>query len=162
MIQPFSNVHLLYKATRDGFTNSAFHSKCDGKENTVLIIKNNLNHVFGGYSSAKWSKEGSIADPNAFIFSLRRNGKSNNYKLLVDPKHVSSAIYGDSSYYRFCGTGSLDICIHENSNTNKGSQSGIECYIPPVYPIGSNATTFLAGNYDQWLTTEIEVYQIFK
>jgi hypothetical protein len=29
---------LFYKATRDGFGVSSFHSKCDGKANTVTII----------------------------------------------------------------------------------------------------------------------------
>ena len=34
---------LLYRASRDGFTGQAFHSKCDGKGNTISIIKNNSN-----------------------------------------------------------------------------------------------------------------------
>ena len=44
-------IRLLYRATRDGFTHSALHSRCDGKANTVTTIKNNLNYVFGGYAS---------------------------------------------------------------------------------------------------------------
>ena len=44
--------NLLYRATRDGFTASAFHEKCDGKENTITIIKTNGNYVFGGHTSA--------------------------------------------------------------------------------------------------------------
>ncbi len=65
---------LLYRPTRDGFTSQAFHSKCDGKGNTITIIKNNLNYVFGGYASSAWNRSGSINDPNAFLFSLRRAG----------------------------------------------------------------------------------------
>ena len=30
---------LLYRATRDGFTGHAFHTHCDGKSNTITIIK---------------------------------------------------------------------------------------------------------------------------
>jgi hypothetical protein len=41
---------LLYRATRDGFDASSFHSKCDGKANTVTIIKTDSNYVFGGYA----------------------------------------------------------------------------------------------------------------
>ena len=37
---------LLYRATRDGFTANAFHSKCDGKSKTITIIKTNGNYVF--------------------------------------------------------------------------------------------------------------------
>jgi hypothetical protein len=68
-----SKINLLYRATRDGFTSQAFHSKCDGKENTITIIKNNLNYVFEGYTSSAWhSSEAWNNDPNAFLFSLRR------------------------------------------------------------------------------------------
>jgi hypothetical protein len=41
----FTNDTLLYRATTHGFEASAFHAKCDGKENTITIIKTN------GYSS---------------------------------------------------------------------------------------------------------------
>ena len=74
---------LLYRATTDGFTAQAFHSKCDGKGNAITIIKNNLNHMFGGYSSSAWNSSKSyINDPNAFLFSLRRAGVSTINSLL--------------------------------------------------------------------------------
>ena len=36
---------LVYRATNDGFTYEALHSKCDDKQNLVSIIRNNLNYV---------------------------------------------------------------------------------------------------------------------
>ena len=93
MLSNCVNGSILYRATRDGFEASKFHATCDGKENTVTIIKNNFNYVFGGYTSAKWASEGKwISDAQAFIFSLRRNGVSNNNKFL--PINSSYAIYG--------------------------------------------------------------------
>jgi BTB/POZ domain-containing protein KCTD9 len=87
-----SNGLLLYRATRDGFTVQAFHSKCDGKGNTITIIKNNLNYVFGGYASSAWNSSGNpINDPNAFIFSLRRAGVSFKDKFTV--KRAKLALY---------------------------------------------------------------------
>jgi hypothetical protein len=54
---------LLYKATRDGFTVKKFHDLCDNVPNTVTIIRNNLNFIFGGFTSARWSSTlGSISD----------------------------------------------------------------------------------------------------
>ena len=67
--------NLLYRAIRDGFTSQAFHSKCNGKRNTITIIKNNLNYMFGGYASSAWNI-GWISDTNAFLFSLRKGGIS--------------------------------------------------------------------------------------
>ena len=67
-----NNEKLLYRATRDGFTAKAFHSICDGKANTITIIKNNFNYVFGGFASAAWNSSGIFASDNsAFVFSLR-------------------------------------------------------------------------------------------
>ena len=64
---------LLYRASEDGFTAKAFHSLCDGKKNTITIIKNNLNYVFGGYTNAAWlNNENFGYDNQAFIFSLKK------------------------------------------------------------------------------------------
>ncbi len=149
---------LLYRATRDGFTSEAFHSKCDGKGNTITIIKNNLNYVFGGYASSAWNSSGPwINDPNAFLFSLRRDGVSFKDKFTV--KQAQYALIGNSSYGPIFGN---DIVICNQSNTNTGSYSnfGHSYNLPNGYTYGGNAKDFLAGNYDQWTTTEIEVYQI--
>ena len=100
-----SNPHalLLYKATRDGFTASSFHSKCDGRANTVTIIKT-INYAFGAYTSAAWSSSsGWVSDSAAFIFSLRRNGVSYSDKFgIINPNY---AIYSLSSYGPIFGRG---------------------------------------------------------
>ncbi len=157
-----SKINLLYRATRDGFTGQAFHSKCDGKGNTITIIKNNLNYVFGGYASSAWHSSGEwIDDPNAFLFSLRRAGVSFKDKFTI--KVATNALYGHSGYGTTFG-GGHDIRICNQSNTNIGSYSnfGNSYNLPNGYTLGGNARDFLAGNYTQWTTTEIEVYQIIK
>ncbi len=151
---------LLYRATRDGFTGQAFHSKCDGKGNTITIIKSNLNNVFGGYASSAWNSSGNyINDPNSFLFSLRRTGVSFKDKFTV--KKASSALYGNSGDGPIFG-GGCDIYICNQSNTNIGSYSyfGNSYNLPDRYTHGGNAKDVLAGNHNQWTTTEIEVYQI--
>ena len=157
----FTKSVLLYKATRDGFQASAFHSRCDNVSNTVTVIRNDLNYVFGGFTAAKWnSNNGYRADSNAFIFSLRRNGVLTNYKLPIQSTHVSDAILGYSPSGPFFGAG-YDIFIIAQSNNNTGSYSRIFSYTPPTYPSGSDIWTFLTGGNKNWLTTEIEVYQLF-
>ncbi len=157
-----SNGILLYRATRDGFEASAFHAKCDGKANTVTIIKTNGDYVFGGYTTAiwvdpiNWNYE---YDSSAFIFSLRRNSVSNNYKFMVTQPRW--AIIGPSTYGPIFGTGH-DISIIDKSNINTGSYTNF-CYsylCPSGYSLGASSNAFLAGTYDGWLTSEIEVYQI--
>jgi hypothetical protein len=88
---------LLYRATRDGFGAQEFHSRCDGKRNTITIIMNDQNFVFGGYGAMPWNSSGNwITDPNAFIFSLRRNGVSCNHKLMN--KIPEYALFGHTDF----------------------------------------------------------------
>ena len=160
MIDLSINKVLLYRASIDGFTAHVFHEKCDGKANTVTIIKNNLNYVFGGYTSAKWSSEGKYCtDPNAFLFSLRRNGVSCSHKFSI--VNVQEAIFGTSNYGPTFG-GGHDIRIFDRSDITTGSYTNFgisyEAY-SSSFEI-ENSKSFLAGNYYNWLTTEIEVYQI--
>jgi hypothetical protein len=142
---------LLYRGTRDGFASSAFHSRCDGKGNTITIIKNDINHVFGGYISIAWHSSGSFrTDSSAYLFSLRREKSTNSEKYLIN--YSQNAIGGDSSYGPTFGRGH-DIYICFNANTNKCSQNNKGSYNP-----GSN---YLAGKSNSdWLVTEIEVYQL--
>ncbi len=75
----------MHRGTRDGFASSAFHSRCDGKANTVTIIKNDINHVFGGYISVAWhSSDSHSSDSNAYLFSLRKEKYSNSEKYLFN------------------------------------------------------------------------------
>ena len=45
--------HLLFRASRDGFRASTFHSKCDSKGPTVTIVKSGGN-IFGGFTKRAW------------------------------------------------------------------------------------------------------------
>ena len=160
MTNPNKPPTLLYRATRDGFGNSNFHSKVDGQRNTVSIIMTNSSYVLGGFTAAAWhSSGGYIADSSAFIFSLRRNGTSNSEKFMV--KDSNNAIYGGSSYHIFIGV--YDLRIVDKSNITTGSYANIGySYNPPngyIYQ-QTNTRNYLAGSYKEWLTTEIEVFQI--
>ena len=55
--------YYIKQATRDGFENKALHDRCDNAINTVILIRNNLNYIFGGFIVAKWgSNLGYIID----------------------------------------------------------------------------------------------------
>lgn len=40
---------LLMRASRDGFTDGAYHGRVDGAEQTLLVIKSDSDYIFGGY-----------------------------------------------------------------------------------------------------------------
>ena len=49
---------LLFRASREGFAASAFHSKCDNKGPTVTVVKSGAN-IFGGFTEKPWTNAGS-------------------------------------------------------------------------------------------------------
>ncbi len=145
---------LLYRATRDGFEASSFHSKCDGKAKTITIIKTKDNYVFGGYTDVSWHSTCNWkTDAAAYIYSLRRNGVSNlsKHNILA----IETAICCRESFGPTFG-GGFDIFICDRSDVMKGSFTN---------PSGLNykdltIKTYLAGTYGNWLTDEIEVFQL--
>ena len=45
---------LLYRASRNGWAASNFHSYCDNKGPTLTVVKSG-NYIFGGYTDQSWS-----------------------------------------------------------------------------------------------------------
>ena len=68
---------LLYRLSRDGASIFNFHSKCDNKSPTLLLVESHDQEKFGGYTTASWDmfngdyKNGT----KTFLFSLTKNKK---------------------------------------------------------------------------------------
>ena len=152
--------NLLYRASRDGFSATQFHSKCDEIPKTLTIIKvKDKPHIFGGYTEATW--EGNIInkqDPNAFIFSLVNNDNK-PIKMKIN-QNGQNAIYCYRTWGPTFGKG-FDFHISSDSNTNRHSITDLgKTYQHPNYQINSNdAQSFLARSY-KFSTREIEVFEI--
>ena len=74
--KPIINIQKLYQATLEGGEPFIFHSKCDGKKNTLVLIKSKGNKRFDGFSLNYWESTGDKLfkdDKNAFAFSLDKN-----------------------------------------------------------------------------------------
>jgi hypothetical protein len=160
MTGPTRQPTLLYKLTRDGYGASTFHTKCDGKANTVTIIKTNSNYVFGGYSAAMWRDNGTYGyDTTAFIFSLRRNGISYSEKYMV--KNPTYAIYGHKIEGPTFGEGKSDIFLSLQTDGYGHTNFGHSYDLPSGYSYGqANTQSYLAGSYNSWVPIEVEVFQL--
>jgi hypothetical protein len=65
---------LLWRGTRDGFSASDFHSRCDGHPNTVTLVLDTAGNIFGGFTPVAWRLDGhSIPDESvrSFLFTLK-------------------------------------------------------------------------------------------
>ena len=112
-------IKLLYRATRDG-DSSQFHSKCDGKENTVTFVKAKTGRKFGGFANQPFhSKNAWIQDPNCFVFSLFHKECYYHYQ--------NNYIYGSSSFGPLWGGGNdlyiASGCLNNTTSTTVQSNS---------------------------------------
>ena len=155
---------LLYRASEHGFDANNFHSKCDGKANTLTIFKaSECSFIFGGFTSATWIGSGQWkSDPNAFLFSLT-NKDNQPCKMNIDPNQHQYAIYGQFGFGPSFGVNyghGNDIFIASNANANSDSLSNLgSSYKHAQYASGTNeARSFLAGSH-KFKLSEIEVYQ---
>ncbi|CAF1002697.1 unnamed protein product, partial [Brachionus calyciflorus] len=114
------NFKLLYRGTKDGFNASDFHRKCDGKNNTLTIIKTDKSFIFGGFTGAAWSSdEKYVFDENSFVFSLKNNEKTKYFMNCKDP---NEAIYCSKNLGPCFGKGDISIADQSNmSNKNKSN-----------------------------------------
>jgi len=62
----------LYQASKDGDSSTAFHSACDDKGETIVIVETTYGAVFGGYTDQSWAGTASYAtSTTSFIFQIR-------------------------------------------------------------------------------------------
>jgi len=146
--------NLIYRASQDGFEAAKFHSKCDDKSNTLVIIKSENDNIFGGYTEQSWSGQTYKNEENAFIFSL-----INKLNKPLKMKCINSkrAIFCQNSLGP--NFGGYDLEIFNNSNINSDSNSNLGgSYKHPDYEKDSNeAKSFLAGSH-KFKVSEIEVF----
>ena len=139
--------NLLFRASRDGYSSSNFHSKCDGRGNTLIIVKTTNRRRFGGFTDLQWDQSGNYkTGSNPFIFSL-------DEKEIYYSKNGSNSIYCHSSYGPTFG-GGHDFYICNSCNSSNSSYENMNNSYEnngKKYPLtGSNS--FLVADY--------EVYQL--
>ncbi|RGB29041.1 hypothetical protein C1646_767081 [Rhizophagus diaphanus] len=142
---------LLYRASRDGNTNAAFHKKCDNKRATITVVKiKDSEQIVGGYNPLEWDSSGSYkSTKDSFIF------------LLTDRMNVQTAkvSYSNGGTYSivcnsYCGPlfGYNDLFVN----------SGI-WYSNPVMKYGQYSYPYLAGMPSgRFNIDDYEVFQVIK
>ena len=84
---------LLYRLSRDGSSIFNFHSKCDGKAPTLLLVESHDQNKFGAYTTASFEMFSGIYKngTKSFIFSLTKNKK---YERKTDIKYTGDIFSG--------------------------------------------------------------------
>jgi len=147
---------LCYRASTDGWAAVKFHEGCDGKPDTVTIIKVG-DSVFGGYVDKPWDTTGTYASSfKAFIFSLHNNEDLGPFKSMVK-RPGKYAIFKDKYFGPTFGRG-YDIQVENYANRHRYSYTEFgNSYTVPGGVI--DRRTILAGTY-KFSPNEVEVFYL--
>ena len=147
---------LLYRATRDGWDASIYHSKCDNNGSSITVIKTDKGYVFGGYLDKDWNRNGHhIASTEAFIFSLKCHANLPPTKMIN-----KNSTYAALGHFGFGPVfdGETGISIASNSNASKSSSSNINnCVFQRPDDVSD---PFFLNGQKHFKVSEIEVYQV--
>jgi len=147
---------LIYRATKDGFQSSIFHSKVDGKGSVICIVKSKTGQVFGGFTNLGFNSSSSYqVDSKAFLFHITKKCK------MEQTANTTYAVYGGSGYHVTFG-GGHDLYLCDNANTTNSSYTNLghtyKC--PNGITYGSTeAQNYLAGTYN-FMVDEVEVFKV--
>ena len=87
---------LLFRGTRDGDTDIAFHKKCNNQRPTILLYKSENDYINGGYTSFPWSSDNSFhSAPDSFLFTL-----TNIYNI-IPTKFTSKKLFFFLHFFHF-------------------------------------------------------------
>ena len=103
---------LIFDTLRDGDRASTFHSMCDNKLNTLIVI--NINgRLIGGFTKLSWDGNGIWKeDREAFLFSVELG------KVIPIDKGFGNAIYCSNRHGPIFGSG-YDLRITDSCTSNK-------------------------------------------
>jgi len=139
----------LFVASKDGDTAKQFHSACDAKGPTVVIIETTTGNVFGGYTDVAWSSANSAASSsNAFLFRLRPSMQ--RYDIKEGKK--GNAIYRGKNYGPTFGSGGghdIHIASSALSSTSSYTNGGHSYNFPsvPNYQLNDGVKNFKVKDY---------------
>ena len=144
---------LLYRGSRDEMSAAAFHRICDGKDDTISVIKDSNGNVFGGFADKAWSSQDSyVKSEKSFLFSLKSSMGNHVVKFPVDVRDRNSLRHHPSC---MCAFGSKDIVIGDSVNSINISRAYRN-------PSSAYSASYCTGGNSTFTVHEIEVYQVIQ
>ena len=135
---------LLYRASEDGYSPQSFHTKVDKYKNTLIIIKDVNNFIFGGFTRKTWDGDKVYKkDKRAIVFNL---DKEKYYEINDEDKSI------------FCNPDNL--AIFGEGDIYLGADS-IKSNFPKTYGSSKdNKENELTMGYAKLTPLEVEVFQL--
>ena len=58
---------LVYSGSKDGWESRDFHQCCDSYSETLIVVKSENDHIFGGYGASPWTCSGKLVSCVSFF-----------------------------------------------------------------------------------------------
>jgi hypothetical protein len=152
---------LLYRASRDGFQAKAFHSRCDGRPNTLTLIHSKNGNIFGGFTPCEWESPAYGCTykydeaGRSFLFTVKNPHGIAPRKFELRPEQKRQAIY--CGLVSGPGFGTPDIYISDNCGTSVSKTDGFgKSYVNDTGISGQNVFT----GEGRFTVRELEVFEI--
>ena len=158
----FKKMELIYRGSRDGMTGKSFHDKCNNKGQTITLIMNEKENIFGGFSSISWTCDCLYhKDPDCFIFSLSNIHNTEPTKFPYNIKSSCNVDHDSNDGPRF-GYSQDDIFISSDF-IKKDCTSGFPSSFQDVLGKGKSIFTGDKNNgNNKFKIKEIEVFTLSK
>jgi hypothetical protein len=171
LFEEFQSKHfkLLWRGSRDGFNATEFHHRCDGHANTLTLIQDTNDNIFGGFTPVKWESRPKYpyhkSDDSklSYLFTLKNPHKVPSRKFVLKAEKNQFAICCHSEHGPIFGYDSFygyDIFISNNCNQN------VDCFTrigtrwnDRTYANDTTVGDFLTGSFN-FTVKEIEVFEI--
>ena len=154
----------IYSGLNNGFTCKDFHLKCRNKGANIVLIKNEYQYIFGGYTSIPWESVQTrrhVKDASAFLFQINPFCKIFNQIENNNGRHAVRQYKINSEWMLGYGNGcNLWISNKCNINRDSGSQTGT------TYSYPDGPQTLVGGppiddDIVYFGVKNMEVFQIF-
>ena len=155
------NMELIFRGTRDGMTNTSFFNKCANQGQTIILIKNDKDYIFGGYASEPWKNNtnGSLESaPESFLFTLIN--MYNTQPTKFQSKNDNNEIQQYSSSYGPIFGGGIDLGVYKDI-LKDGGWSNFPFTFQDSLKKGKSIFTG-DNNNNFFKIKEIEVFKVFK
>jgi hypothetical protein len=157
--------NLLYRGSRDGFHAKTFHERCDYHGNTVSIISDRFENIFGGFTPLPWEspRRGwfykSDISQKSFLFTLHNPHGIAPTAFPLNEEHCQHAIYCSGAVGPVFGHG-YDLFVGDDCANRASSHTGFfgDTYINTT----SFAGSVLFTNSHSFIVKEIEVFEILE
>ena len=134
---------LLFRATEENYSSSEFHKKVDEFKNTIIIIKDINNFIYGGFTTKTWDGNKLYkSDKNSILFNL---DKEKYYEV----NNAQHAIYCDKELLATFGDGDLIL-----------GPTSIESAFPKSFGNKDIKDNELTMGYNKLSPVELEVFQL--